>query len=191
LTVWEKYWVGKRQNILFAPRLLFNKLFILRLAKYVHGSRMLEVGSGTSICMSLLRERGYTCVGIDRSKFAVRLAKNVSHDIVRADAAFLPFRDQIFDMAYTQGLLEHFVDSEMRVIFSEMKRVARRVGFTFPPKMGLFNIAENLANLVKIEFIFPEARYFSRSDIKKLLRGILGILKIEWFFLLTYFVIAD
>lgn len=189
--VWDRYWGGRRQRILFVPRLLFNKLFILRLTHYVLGSQMLEVGSGTSNCMSLLREYGYTCVGIDRSELAVRLAERANHSIVRADAAFLPFKDQTFDMAYAQGLFEHLLDVEIRSIVLEMKRVAKRVAFTLPPKRGLFNIAENLANLINMEFVFPKARYFSKNEVKNILRDIFNVLRIEWFLVLNYFVTAE
>lgn len=113
----------------------FARLFTREVMALAHpGSRVLEVGSGSGTYLRRLKRLGYRTHGIDLSPEAIRYsrAQGVSH-VVLGDIHALPFHDKSFEVAYNQGVMEHFDDREFLMILREMKRVARRVAVIVPP----------------------------------------------------------
>lgn len=79
--------------------------------------KVLEVGCGSAIDSHLLaEEERLEIYGVDRSAESLEVAKRVSGYFSRApaflmgDAAHLSFRDETFDIVFSQGLIEHFRD---------------------------------------------------------------------------------
>ena len=84
-----------------------------------HPSRTLEVGCGTGIDSYILAQRmGCSGYGIDLSDEALIFARkagqsfSVSLYLGIADILKLPFRDNSFDLVFSQGVLEHFTDEK-------------------------------------------------------------------------------
>jgi SAM-dependent methyltransferase len=83
--------------------------------------RSLEIGFGDGKWLKLLSGEGIDAYGIDILKnAAIGLHKEGFSPIV-ADARFLPFRDNIFDLTYSFGVIEHFEGTE--IALSEHVRV--------------------------------------------------------------------
>jgi len=90
---------------------------------------VLDVGTGQGTDVILISEDVHHVVGIDLSSNALRIArallltkterKNIS--FVVGDAEHLPFKEDVFDIAYCKDVLHHVSNSLMTVL--EMKRV--------------------------------------------------------------------
>ncbi|MGH7634633.1 MAG: class I SAM-dependent methyltransferase, partial [Gemmatimonadaceae bacterium] len=95
----------------------------------------LELGCGKRICMddelnTTLPERARLAVGVDLDPY---LTKHSSiRNLVRCDAAALPFRDGVFNLVTSSFVVEHLEKPD--VVFAELARVcapeARLVVFT-------------------------------------------------------------
>ncbi len=72
------------------------------------GKSVLDAGCGPGRHLRVVRRFGAKAVGIDAS-LAVRVSKAVNPDaeVLRADILHLPFRDGVFDAAYSLGVVHH------------------------------------------------------------------------------------
>lgn len=95
-----------------------------------HGSKVLEIGSGTGeISLQLaLAGRRVTALDVSREslQFAARCAGElgVPLETAQADATQrLPFEDDAFDCTWSAGLLEHFTAAERQFMLREWARI--------------------------------------------------------------------
>jgi ubiquinone/menaquinone biosynthesis C-methylase UbiE len=101
------------------------------IARYRKDGRVLEVGVGTGSMSIFLSWLGYRVTAVDNSPEVLNTARRNSaafhgHHVqfVEADAFKPPFVDDSFDVAFHQGLLEHFSDGDIHKLLSEQLRVA-------------------------------------------------------------------
>ncbi|MGH3372077.1 MAG: class I SAM-dependent methyltransferase, partial [Nocardioidaceae bacterium] len=100
--------------------------------------RVLEVGTGTGMMSAFLSRFCSLSATLDNSTDVLRTARRFAESIdarfvaMRGDAFRLPFRDDAFHAAYSQGLFEHFSDEEVRLLAQEQVRVASRVYVSVP-----------------------------------------------------------
>ena len=134
---WPEYLKGES---LFSNAIRLRNL-IWTIQRYVPtGSRALEVGFGSGATAFLLADLGYdvTAVDIDRElveRGGERFGAVVPRgrlDIRQANMLALPWRGRQFDLAYHQGVLEHFPDEQIVQALREQARVARWVIFDVP-----------------------------------------------------------
>jgi SAM-dependent methyltransferase len=101
---------------------------------------LLEVGCGSGTTAVLLADLGYRVTACDiEPELISRLASRYS-DWIRegrllarqADMFQLPWGDKTFDLAYHQGVLEHFPDDRIGAALREQARVSRFVLFDVP-----------------------------------------------------------
>jgi SAM-dependent methyltransferase len=112
---------------------------------------LLEVGCGpgTSIV------RGVDYHGIDTESAFLRDPTLRGAKVAEADAARLPFHNDVFDLVYTVGVLHHLAESQVTQALIEFARVLRPDG-----------------NIVIIDNIWPTARWnLTAYAIRKLDRG--------------------
>jgi len=99
-------------------------LDILRLKK---GSLVLDVGCGTGLLFPYIAEDADLLVGLDFSKVLGQARKRAKQflnvAVLRADADFLPFPDNTFDVVFAITLLQNMPDS-LRGLY-EIRRVAQ------------------------------------------------------------------
>lgn len=90
---------------------------------------VLDVGCGAGEHAKLLKKFCNTVYGVDASTNMVKASNNNfgCGFAVKADSAYLPFRDSSFDLVYTSSLLHHVKDS-VRIdrTISEMVRVSKK-----------------------------------------------------------------
>ena len=89
------------------------------------GCRVLEVGCGGGALLAFLASRGLEAVGVDISREAVSLAARAAprSEVLRADAADLPFEEGSFDRLVSHHLVEHLPD--LPAALREWRRVLR------------------------------------------------------------------
>jgi 2-polyprenyl-3-methyl-5-hydroxy-6-metoxy-1,4-benzoquinol methylase/uncharacterized protein YbaR (Trm112 family) len=78
------------------------------------GKLLLDVGCGNGILCKSLAEKGATVFGIDYSTSVWNAQKAMSHSgvcYIQADLHHLPFKDNMFDVVYSNGVLHHTSDT--------------------------------------------------------------------------------
>lgn len=96
------------------------------------GARLLEVGCGMGTDLLQFSRGGARCVGIDLTPRSIEITQH-RFKLYGADGAFmisdgehLPFRDESFDVVYSNGVLHHTPDTEGAI--REVHRVLRPGG---------------------------------------------------------------
>jgi ubiquinone/menaquinone biosynthesis C-methylase UbiE len=88
--------------------------------------RSLDIGCGTGLHFDAIESTGRHVIGLDISSDQLRIAATRAADLVRADAASLPFASATFD-SVTCTFLHTDIDS-MAPVFTEAHRVLRHAG---------------------------------------------------------------
>jgi ubiquinone/menaquinone biosynthesis C-methylase UbiE len=118
--LFQKYWHSSR----------FRE--VLKVLKPINNGAMLDVGchGGTFTSVVMGKIGAKEVYGIDISEPAVKYAKKKipQGNFQVADAAELPFKDNLFDAVICLEVLEH-VDNPIKAI-SEIKRVLKKGGYT-------------------------------------------------------------
>lgn len=90
------------------------------------GSRILELGCGVGRQLDSFNERGMKAQGIEISPSAAKHGVGEGRDIVACSAVKLPFKNNEFDLVYSNAFLEHIDNSILDDVFKEAARVSRR-----------------------------------------------------------------
>lgn len=91
------------------------------------GSKVLDVGANSGEFMKLLTEkRDCEVSGVDISDVAIAVAKEKGFEVIKCDAAKMPFPDATFDYVVCMEVLSHLVDPA--AVVQEIKRVLKPEG---------------------------------------------------------------
>ena len=96
------------------------------------GARLLEVGCGMGTDLLQFARGGANVTGVDLTPRSIQISRRhlllygESGEFALADCERLPFADESFDVAYSNGVLHHTVDTAGAV--REIHRVLRRDG---------------------------------------------------------------
>jgi SAM-dependent methyltransferase len=88
--------------------------------------RLLDVGCGTGAHTAAFAQRGWDVVGVDISEDLLERARERGVDVVRADAAALPFADTSFDAVVS--MWTHTDVDDFGAVVREIRRVLRADG---------------------------------------------------------------
>lgn len=113
----REYWEGMRLKWVESPyeKEFGYRTYKKRLLKSLDSTRTaLEIGFGDGRWIEFLKTRGVTAYGIDILENAAFHVKNEFSPVV-ADARFIPFKENIFDLTYSFGVVEHFEDTEKAI----------------------------------------------------------------------------
>jgi SAM-dependent methyltransferase len=117
----------------------------LRLPK-ADGQMFLDIGCNWGRWCVAAARRGYSPVGIDPSLEAVLAARRVSAELgneamfVVADARYLPFAKQSFDVVFSYSVLQHFSQPNVRKTLAEIARVLKSGGTSLIQMANLFGL---------------------------------------------------
>ncbi len=139
---WNNIWIRKRG--LVATRLgeFFAKDVIYRTVRDIlqseipdsSGQHILEAGSGTGLVSLDLAIAGAHVLLLDLSSEALELSRSffasegLEPSMVQASILALPFKDVVFDVTWSAGVIEHFHEDEQIAIVKEMARVTKPKG---------------------------------------------------------------
>lgn len=122
----KEYWEGIRQQWekskhVSRKAMSYTAYKVRLLSNVSNVCTSLEIGFGDGKWLKLLREQGIDAYGIDILKNAAISLHKEGFAPVVADARFLPFKDNLFDLTYSFGVIEHFEGTEIAI--SEHVRV--------------------------------------------------------------------
>ena len=136
---WNKFWSRRDLGVTPTRKNLFKKFAKIKLPE---NAKILDVGCGSGTLAKFWRERGYNITGLDFSDKSLKITRSKGIYCVKGDAKRLPFKDNTFDLVYSDGLLEHFIDP--KPILAECFRVSRKYVLTIVPRNTLYNWIHNL-----------------------------------------------
>ncbi len=125
---WEEESLDKKK-----PTSLILSLF----TKYLKSGKVLDIGCGRGQYSFFLKQHGYTPVGIDISKIAIKEAKKIVRRVKFkvCDILELPFRNEYFDGIIDIGVFHYIKKANHTQYIKEITRVLRKGGvygfFTF------------------------------------------------------------
>jgi ubiquinone/menaquinone biosynthesis C-methylase UbiE/uncharacterized protein YbaR (Trm112 family) len=113
-----------------------HMVYFRRLLKSYKNKKYLEIGCGPFFIGQELAKLGAFVVGIDYSINALKLAKFhlenekiTNYLLICGDITKMPFKDNVFDLLYGGGVIEHFKDTVG--VVRENYRVLREGGIAF------------------------------------------------------------
>lgn len=138
------------------------------------GGIILEPGAGSGrITLYLARKFSLMPILLDYSKESISLEQafaaklDVDAESVRGDVRRLPFRDDVFDIVWNEGVNEHFKGNERQRTFDEMTRVVKYDGVVtvFVPNAYsiLYKVAQKVRELRGVWTVFE--RPFSPPEL--------------------------
>ena len=127
-----------------------KKKLLKILRKYSGNGTIIEAGCGTGIITSQLASEGYTATGIDIDEKILKLAKKLEKDYFGTNRAIyvkksifdLDYKKDSFDLCFSCGVLEHFLDEQIIDSISQQINIAKIVIIVIPTKW--FNNEEAL-----------------------------------------------
>ena len=134
---WNKYYQAPLSLEGLLSNLHGQKEFLSVIAEQP-AQTLLEVGTGSGAMSIFFSWLGRTVTAIDLESDVISKAEQEAahfHGQVAfavADAFHLPYPDHSFDLAFHQGLLEHFADDQIHQLLNEQLRVAKQVVFSVP-----------------------------------------------------------
>lgn len=131
-------------------KLKYKKKLINKIKKYSGNGKLLETGCGTGLLAGYLQKEGFDVTAIDLSKKILDYAEYLATDseiispckYKQMDILNLKFKKNSFDVAYSNGVLEHFGDEDVIKILKEQMDVSKYVIFGIPSTY--FNMNEKM-----------------------------------------------
>lgn len=174
---WETFWSTRKRIHIYEN--------ILRLAQErvgdLHDAKVLEVGCGRGATLLHLVKHGALGTGLDYADSAIEFCRELQRnagvndrvEFIRGDAFDLPFEPATFDVVYSIGLIEHFVDPAL--LLAQQFRVLKPGGCLIvqvPQKYSLYTLLKKpLTKLGRWRYGVWETQ-FSETELRKLAESV-------------------
>jgi len=103
--------------------------FADRIAPWIDGRRVLDLGCGFGALVDNLRARGFEAVGVDRLTEFIDIGKDryPAADLRHVESAVLPFADKSFDTVILKDTIHHiYAEDDLPAFLADLKRVCRK-----------------------------------------------------------------
>jgi len=146
----------------------------LRLAKG-DKKRLLDIGCNWGRWSIAAYKKGYEVIGIDPSLGSIMAAKRVNVSLgyniryIVADARFLPFADDTYDVVFSYSVLQHLNKKNVEVCLKEISRILKNGGMSYiqmANKYGMVSYYHQLKRKFREPVNF-EVRYRSPAELKQ------------------------
>ena len=145
--IYQKDIDKKGGNLPYVLNKINKKKKLINLVKKYSDKNIIECGSGTSVVSIYLATLGYNVTAIDIEDNVIKLAKSLAKDYYKAVDNYnsqinfvkksifdLGYEKDSFDVAFSNGVLEHFSDDEIIQIIKQQLYVAKTVIVGIPTK---------------------------------------------------------
>jgi len=170
---WDKFW-GRKD---WAP--VTNSALLQCITEVmggdITGKKILEVGCGKAGDSVALRKMGADCYVLDYSNTALAVSGNLAEEQsvklfpVMSNAKNLSFKANVFDLVFSQGLIEHYQPPNL--LISEQKRVVKPGGFVLidvPQLISLQAVSKRMMMSLG-KWPFGWERDYTESQLKEIL----------------------
>ena len=136
LHFWDSAWSRVAKPHKDLPKLPYIHELTRKLKKY-KVKKVLDLGCGSGWLTIFISKYGFEVTGIDTAKPAVELGKiwasedNANVNLLVGDILNLPFKEDTFDAAVCNSVLEHFRSDQAKVLFEKIHKVLAPQGFFF------------------------------------------------------------
>lgn len=122
------------------------RIHVDRVKNWIEEKNVLDIGAGDGVIVSVLGIRG-----VDSSKKAIELAKNLGIIVDFGSAENLPYKDKEFESAFMGDTLEHLRDPALGI--REAKRVISKFLYVATPLKSYLSDPYEYNNWTLIEFL--------------------------------------
>lgn len=146
-SAWDEFYDIDVNEKFLGDNVEFHKEFLALVEEYSKKSaggrvpKLLEVGLGTATFSIHFSRNAYECIGIDNEPFIIKKAAQTNKQLggyarfMLIDALDMGIlKDGYFDVAFSQGTLEHFDNATLFELLARQLAVARYVVFSVPSK---------------------------------------------------------
>jgi len=150
-----------------------------------HGvKRILDHGCGTGRHVRYLTNQGFSVVGTDNSKEAIKIAKDnlkgKQAKLICCGISKIPYADNYFDVIISNQVIQHVLANKRKVAIFEIKRALKSGGFLFlrtiSRKQKVFGLGKEIEPFTFINIPgLPDGKnphhYFSKKELKNYFKG--------------------
>lgn len=146
------------------------------------GEILLDIGCNWGRWSISAARKGYSVIGIDPCFEALVVARRVCRQLgveaefICADARFLPFAPNQFDVAYSYSVIQHFSRENARIAIAEIGRILKPGGnalVQMPNRFGLRCIYHQLRRIGRPEASF-DVRYWAPQTLLRTFTKAIG-----------------
>lgn len=136
---WNTFYKDPHSLESFFEQLYVHSALVERVLKE-RPLRIIEVGVGRGTFTAFFQLLGIACTAVDKDEGVIEKYKifarslGLKGEARTSDAFGLPYPEKSFDIAMSQGFLEHFSDDDIHKLIDEQLRVAKKVIFSIPSK---------------------------------------------------------
>jgi len=138
---WQFYWIRHKDTITSSEKASPIFFEINKIVKEIRNKKYLECGSGIGEISITIAEEGGTVYMLDTSIEALKISekffsdRKLSGNFIHASIFDIPFENNLFDVVWNAGVLEHFKFDDQVTAIKEMSRVCKNDGLiiTFNP----------------------------------------------------------
>ena len=171
---WGEFYARGSDLSSFFSSLHYHEPLLREVLSGPHGTA-LEAGSGPAVMSAFLAMAGVQAIAVDNDPAVLEVAREsasrwpVQPEFVEGDIFHLDQLGHEVDVVFSQGVLEHFGDEEIREIVRQSLAVAPRFVFSVPSKF--YGVLD-----------FGNERLMEASDWARILDG-LGAVRTEPYFM--------
>ena len=118
-------------------KILEKTVLLNKIQKHAPRGVVMEVGCGTGVISSYLAGRGYDVIAVDVCPDMLGLAEAIARsygvrvDFRQADLLEITLDVQV-EVAFNHGVMEHFTDPQLKILFGNIMTMAERMVFSVP-----------------------------------------------------------
>lgn len=145
--IYQKDINKKGGNIPYILNKIRKKKKLINLIRKYAKNNIIECGSGTAVVSIYLATLGYHVTAVDIEDEVLKLSKNLANgyystlndnhydiDFCKKTIFNLDYKEDFFDVAFSNGVLEHFQDNEIIDIIKEQLKIAKITIVGIPTK---------------------------------------------------------
>lgn len=172
--LWNQHWQDSMYRKISCHEKPISALFSVIDVK---GKKILEIGAGTGADSIFMAKTGAESYALDYSEEALALIESnageeeVKINLVKSDAASIPYPEGFFDAVFSLGLIEHFKDPSP--ILKEQCRILKTGGIILvdvPQKYHIYTL-EKQSKIKRGNWYAGWETQYSAGELEKLVKN--------------------